>query len=216
MRRPCRTKKKQKKINRKKKSVTDSVNTTAQGDEDFYDDASSLFPKAEHLAPAGKPFGPGRLVAIWPTGVKGTRKGTNGQPYTWVETVTLVLDESPNDQDWLTGQNGWDSQAAELVGPAPFRLDKFQHSTTGLVARLEKRIDGKNQAGVPLRFRPMIGRMNTQPSSVNKNVAAFSISEMTDEDRQGPLQRHKALIISINKELEAAAKNAEDSAAFDV
>lgn len=200
--------------------MTDSVNPTSNVDDedDFYDEASSLFPKAEHLAPSIPPkFGDGRLVAIWPTS-QGTRTSkTDNKPYPYVETVTVVLDDGPDGN--LSGP-GWAEEAAEIV-PAvgdgePVRLDKFQHSTSGLVARLEKRLTGKHpKTKTPLRFRPMIGRMNTRASANNKNVAAYSVAEMTDGDRV-IAEKHKAYIIAINKELEAGEKDAENASAFDV
>lgn len=171
-------------------------------DEEWMDGASSAFPKVENLAPSVPPnYGPGRLVAIWAL-KNGTRKGDNGT-YPFVETVTLVLDNGPDG-----------SQVDELVGPAPVKLDAFQHSTTGLVARLTKRVDGVNARGVKLRYRPMIGRLNTQASKANKNVAAFSIAEPTAADME-VARGYKDMITGINKALEAADATAEDTEAFD-
>lgn len=180
------------------------TNQSAVTDEDseWMDGASSAFPKVENLAPSIPPnYGQGRLVAIWAL-ENGTRKGDNGT-YPYVETVTLVLDNGPDGK-----------QTDELVGPAPVKLDGFQHSTTGLVARLSKRVDGKNAKGIPLRFRPMIGRLNTQASKANKNVAAFSISEPTADDMV-IARGFKDMITGINAELEAKATADEDSAAFE-
>lgn len=210
--------------------MTENVNGGATGyedEDDFYDDASSLFPKAEHLAPSIPPkFGAGRLLAIWPTGKTGERKGNNGKPYTWVETVTLVMDNGPDDN--LTGP-GWAEDAEMIVGRVeadPIRLDAFQHSTGGLVARLQKRITGVVPAkhddngneirpAVPQRWRPMVGRINTQPSSNSKNVPAFSISEPTDADRL-VMRRFRSVIVALNKEMEERETKKEDSEAFDV
>lgn len=188
--------------------MTESTSTAS----DFYDDATDTFPKMEHLAPSVPPnFGPGRLVAIWAIG-QGTRQNDKGKTYPYVETVTVTLDDGPSGLSGL----GWEPTAAELVPEGVQRLDKFQHSTGGLVARLGKRVDGRSQDGTPLRFRPMIGRINTQPSSQNKNVAAYSISRPTDEDR-AIVERHGDLIRSINKELETKETTGgdENSQAFD-
>lgn len=183
-------------------------------DEEWMDGASNAFPKAEHLAPVNPPnFGPGRLVAIWAKS-QGTRKNDKGVVYPFVNTLTLVLDEGPDGRAWLTGSDGWDAEASSLIPASPVRLDDFQHSTSGLVARLQKRLTGKNAAGVSLKFRPMVGRMNTQASKANSKVAAFSISEPTADDMV-KARKFKDMITAINKELETAATQAEDTAAFD-
>jgi hypothetical protein len=182
-------------------------------EDEFYDSASDSFPKAEHLAPSVPPkFGPGRLVAIWPTG-HGTRKNERGETYPFVTTVTLTLDDGPDGD--LTGP-GWSEDAVELIPPGVVRLDDFQHSTSGLVARLQRRLVGRNADGVPLKFRPMIGRMNTQASKANKNVPAYSISAVTDADKV-TIRQHGDRIRAINTELEDAATTGSadpDTAAF--
>lgn len=174
------------------------------GDEDeFYDDATSAFPSIEHLAPSVPPnFGAGRLVAVWAKENGSAKSATSGKDYGYTETLTLVLDDGPDGD-----------QVNDLVPAAPQRLD-LRHSTTGLYSRLRLRVEGVNAKGVPLKFRPMIGRINTQASRNNKNVPAYSIAEPTDADRAIVLA-HKAEIIAINKELEAKASKSEDDAAFD-
>jgi hypothetical protein len=172
-------------------------------DEEWMDGASATFPKAENLAPSVPPnFGPGRLVAIWAQ-ENGTRTNDKGKTYPYVQTLTLVLDNGPDG-----------TQVDDTVGNAPVRLEDFQHSTGGLVARLSKRVTGKSPKGVPLKYRPMIGRMNTQASSQNKNVPAFSISEPTPEDMV-KAREYKAMITAINAELEAADAKDEDAKAFE-
>lgn len=196
--------------------ATESTAPITAEDEEWMDGASAAFPKAEHLAPSLPPnFGKGRLVAIWAQ-ENGTRKSTNpgGKEYGFVSTVTLVLDEGPNGQAWLTGTEGWAADASTVVGASPVRLDDFQHSTGGLVARLNKRVTGVNAKGVPLRFRPYVGRINTQPSAQNKNVPAFSISEPTAEDMV-VARKYADVIKGINAELEAKEKAAEDAKAFE-
>lgn len=172
-------------------------------DEEWMDGASATFPKAENLAPSVPPnFGAGRLVAIWAL-ENGTRKNDKGKEYPYVNTLTLVLDNGPDGD-----------QTDEVIGNAPVRLEDFQHSTGGLVARLNKRVTGVNAKGVKLKYRPMIGRMNTQPSSQNKNVAAFSISEPTAED-MAVARQYKDMITAINKELEEKDTKSEDAEAFE-
>lgn len=170
--------------------------------EEFYDDATSAFPSMSDLAPDSKPFGDGRLVAIWAVKNGTAKSATNGKDYGFTETVTLVLDDGP-DGTFFT-------ELIPQIGEGkPFQLD-MRHSTSGLHARLRNRVDGKSKTGVPLKHRPMIGRVNTQASQANKAVAAFSIAEPNENDRE-IINRHKAVIIAVNKEREAA----EDSAAFE-
>jgi hypothetical protein len=179
--------------------VTDSTSTN---EDEFYDDASSEFPSPEDLCPTD-PKGPvvGRLVAIWAV-ENGSAKGENG-PYPYTESITLVLDDGPNGD-----------LATALIGKAPQRLD-LRHSTTGIQSRLRGRVEGVNAKGVPMKYRPMIGRVNTRPSTkYKKGSPAFSIAEPTPEDR-AVIDAHKAEIIAINRELEAKDKEAENAAAFD-
>lgn len=183
--------------------MTDTSTRTSE--DEFYDDATSDFPKVEHLAPSVPPnFGAGRLLAIWVTG-EGKRKNDKGEFYPFVETITVTLDDGPNG---IEGP-GWDENAPTLVPTGPVRLDKFQHSTGGLVSRLQKRLTGKTKDGVPLKFRPMIGRINTQPSKSNKNVAAYSIGMPSDADRE-TIRAHGDMIRAINVELETAATTGGD------
>jgi hypothetical protein len=190
---------------------TDTVITDE--DAEWMDGASASFAKAEHLAPTMPPnFGAGRLLAIWAL-ENGTRKNDQGKEYPFVRTLTLVLDEGPNGQAWLTGTEGWAGDASQVIPASPVRLDDFQHSTGGLVARLSKRVNGVNAKGIKLRHRPYVGRINTQASSNNKMVAAFSISEPTAADMV-VARKYKDMITGINKELEAAEATAETEEAF--
>lgn len=187
-----------------------NTNTRTEADE-FYDDATDGFAKVEHLAPSLPPnFGDGRLLAIWATG-EGTRTNKEGKTYPYVETITVTLDDGPEGLD----APGWEADAAELVPEGWNRLDKFQHSTGSLVARLSKRLTGRDKNDVPLRFRPYIGRLNTQPSRNNKNVAAYSISQPTEADRE-VIRSFGDKIRSINEELERAATTGAgtDTSAF--
>lgn len=186
----------------KEKNVTQDVNTTSE--DEFYDDATESFPSVEDLVPLANSKNPdsvGRLVAIWAIS-NGQAKGENGM-YGYTETVTLVLDDGPEGD-----------QATDLVGVAPQKLN-LRHSTMGIHSRLAPRVEGTNKAGVPLRFRPMIGRVNTKASTkYKKGSPAVSISAPTEADQE-IIQQHKALIISINKEMESKATKAEDEAAFE-
>jgi hypothetical protein len=135
-------------------------------------------------------------VAIWALSV-GTRIGNSGKPYEYVETDTMVLDD------------GTDGSAATELVPAVHLgveiLGAFQHSTTGLVSRLKRRIGTTD--------KPMLGRINSQPSKVNKQVKAFSIAEPTPEDMA--LARTKRDMIKAHTEvIRARAQASEDAEAF--
>jgi len=173
------------------------TNQVAGGDEDEWDDAKSAFPGMEDLD--------NRLVAIYARKA-GERKNPEGKLYPFIETVTVVLD------------NGLDGNAFTETVPAvegePIRLDDFQHSTTGLVARLRHRVEGKSAAGTALRIRPMLGRINSQPSQRNKKVLAYSIAEPTDRDKEiaGSFREY---LRTVSAELKAKDAKAEDVEAFD-
>ncbi len=181
--------------------MTDATSTT---EDEFYDDATTTFPSKEDLAPDGSfdrgKMGNGRLVAIW--AVKNGTGKKDGKPYDYVDSINLVLDDGPEGNYF-----------SEMVPAAPFEF-KMQHSTGGMVARLKGRVDGKNAKGVQLRFRPMIGRVNTQPSKANSTVAAYSIRPCTDDERE-IVERYKAQIIDINNRLEAEDAEKADAAAFE-
>jgi hypothetical protein len=186
--------------------VTEQTQTNqGAGDEDeFYDNATDAFPSVEHLAPSVPPnFGDGRLVAIWALENGQAKSKTDGSVYGYTQTITLALDDGPNGD-----------QINEMVGPAPFRVP-MRHSTGYIHSKLKDRVTGKNQKGVPLRFRPYLGRVNTQVSKASKNQAAYGIVPATEQEIADVVMRHKALIVSINKELEAEALKAENDTAFE-
>jgi hypothetical protein len=184
--------------------VTDtSVNTpVADDEEDFYDDATAAFPSVGDLAPDYPNYGEGRLIAVYARSL-GKRKGTSGEMYPYVETITVALDDGPDGD-----------QTTELVGPAPYRVD-MRHSTINLHAKLQGRVEGKHpKSERPLKYLPLIGRVNTQASSQNKKVATYGLAPKTDDDLV-ILQRHKALLKAITAELEAADKAKDDADGFD-
>jgi hypothetical protein len=200
----------------KQKEVAHMSETTNSTTEDeFYDDATEAFPSKDDLAPfaTAKNSTVGRLVAVWAV-KNGTETNNDGKSYPWTETVTLVLDDGP-DGDQFT----------DLVGPAPQKLT-LRHSTAGLQSRFGPRVDGMTKPkrdedgtiiapAVPQKFRPMIGRINTRPSSkVKGGSPAFSISIPTDEDRV-IVKRYEAEIREINQEQEAKAATAADAEAFE-
>lgn len=169
--------------------VTESNTQT----EEFYDDATSGFPAIEDLD--------GRLVAIWALDKGEAVSTTNNKKYPFIETVTFVLDD---------GVDG--DKISELVPEAPRELE-FRHSTTGLVARLRGRVGRVDADNKPV-FKPMLGRINSQPSRANKKVLAYSIAEPTDYDR-AVANDHETAIRAISARLTKEAAKSEDTEAFD-
>jgi hypothetical protein len=183
--------------------------------DEYYDDATEAFPSVDDLAPLASKQNPkteGRLVAVWAK-ENGTAKGENG-PYGYTETLTLVLDDGPEGD-----------QFTDLIGPAPVELE-LRHSTQGIHTRLKPRVEGMTKPvkaddgtvlrpSVPMRFRPMIGRINTQPSTkYKKGSPAFSISAPTEADRE-IVQRYADQIREINKRLEANEAKVTNAEAFE-
>jgi hypothetical protein len=166
--------------------------------QEYYDDANEEFPGKEDLKD--------RLVAIWVTGKKGTRRNADGGTYPWVETITLVMDDGPDG-----------TFSTPLVGPAPERLDKFQYSQGGLVSRLEPRISKKDGDG-NLIFRPMIGRINSRKNKIKGRSDSWSIAAPNEDDKAMIDSEFAELIKEITaevRELRTAADDSDENQAFD-
>jgi hypothetical protein len=185
--------------------VTDT-NTTTAGEDEFFDSATSEFPAKEDLN--------GRLVAIWNTGKTGTRKSeANNDTYGYVETVTLVLDDGPD--DWyatnikrmaIDGKGDPAVGADDCLVPSvrlngPQRLDDFQWSATGIYSRASKRKVGD---------KPMIGRINSKKNAKKGFSDAWSIAEMTEDDK---VTARKYL--DVFREISAEMQKKADGAAFE-
>lgn len=171
--------------------MTDTTNTVAPEDE-FFDSATSEFPAKEDLKD--------RLVAIWNTGKEGTRvsQATN-KPYPYVETITLVLDDGPDGYQ-AKRADGDPNLVPSVAAEGPQRLDGFQWSASGLYARVSKRKVGD---------RPMIGRINSRKNAIKGMADAWSIAEMTEDDRV-IARKHVGLF----KEITAELQKAQDNEAF--
>lgn len=176
--------------------MTTDTSATAGDDLELFDDAKEEFAAKEDLKD--------RLVAIFVTGRTGTRKSeADGKPYTWVETVTLVLDNGPNG-DLVT------DLAPETSPENPVILDGLQWSTKGMVSRLEPRVNAKNA-------RPLRGRINSRKNAKRGFADSWSISEPTDEDKALSRQ-YNATVAKIMKDIEgrlAGGNAADDDSAFD-
>lgn len=182
---------------------------TEPNEDEFFESATSEFPAKEDLE--------GRLVAIYNLGVTGKRKSeATGDFYPYVETVTLVLDDGPG--DWYAANTKRplrDGKGDLMPGPddllvpsvkenGPQRLDNFQWSATGIYSRTAKR---------PVGGVPMCGRINSRKNK-NKGMSdAWSIAEMTEEDKVIARQ-HTDLLKAIAAEIKAAHQKSEDDAAF--
>jgi hypothetical protein len=191
--------------------VTDT--NTPTEDLELYDEAKQEFPSKFDLKD--------RLVAIWVTGKKGTRPAQNGgDPYPWVETITLVLDDPNGVQDWdgrVKNENkDWvETLIPSVVQEGPARLDNFQYSQGGLTARLLPRITLKDkQTDAPI-YRPMIGRINERPGQKGKNPP-WGIATPTDEDK-ATAQKYADKIKAITLEVKALREggSTSDEAAFE-
>lgn len=183
--------------------------------EDVFDDAEEEFPGKEDLKD--------RLVAIWPTGVHGIRKGTDvgARPYPWYETITLVLDDGPN---W-NGTKIVDGESkpmlvASVAEDGPQKLD-FQHTTSGLTARLSQRVNlsaetpAVNGAPItdrPKTFRPMLGRINSQKNRTQGRSPSWSIAKPTEEDKI-IARKYNDLMAQISADVQAAVENRDKKSA---
>ena len=171
--------------------MTDTNTTTSAGDEEFFDSATSEFPAKEDLKD--------RLVAIWNTGKHGTRKSDSGTEYPYVETLTLVLDDGPT---WSgTRPDGDPNLVPSVAESGPQRLDDFQWSATGIYSRASKRKVGD---------KPMIGRINSKKNAKKGFSDAWSIAEMTEDDKV-TARKYVGLFREISAEMQSKA----DSAAFE-
>jgi len=153
------------------------TDTNTTEDLELFDEARKEFPSKYDLKD--------RLVAIWVTGKTGTEKGENSD-YTWVETITLVLDDPKGVKDWngkVKNENGdtVDTLVAPVHDTTPQRMDAFRWSAGGFVARLKPRINLKDSnTGLPI-YRPMIGRVDEKV--VKGKANPWTILEPTDADK---------------------------------
>lgn len=202
------------KHNRKQTNkMTDTVNSTTE-DLELFDEAKQEFPSKYDMRD--------RLVAIWVTGKQGTRPGQNGgDPYPWVDTITLVLDDPNGAQDWDGMVKNEDGDRVETLVPSvaqegPARLDNFQWSAGGLTARLLPRItlkDGKT--GVPV-YRPMIGRINERKSTQKGRNNPWGIATPTEAEAAYVRENFSDQLRAITLEVKAMREGAgSDEAAFD-
>lgn len=142
-------------------------NAPIDNDDDLFEAASETFPSKFDLK--------NRLVVIYPTGVTGQRQGENGQPYTWYETTTVVLDDGPEGwQAQVLNMDTGEMQAnlvPSVAEEGPQVLRNFQWSAGGITARLAPRVpkaDGKPGS--------QVGRINSRPNKSKGMAPSWSIS----------------------------------------
>jgi len=174
--------------------MTDTTNTTE--DLELFDDAKEEFPAKEDLE--------SRLVAIWVTGKHGKRKSeASGTSYDWYETITLVMDDGPE------GTSFTDLVPSVAATGDAIRLDGFQWSAGGMVARLQSRVTGDK----PNTFKPLRGRINKRKNARKGFSDSWSISEPTEADKETS-RRYAEQVRKIMAELQAA-QTASDEDAFE-
>lgn len=187
--------------------------TDTTEDLELFDNATVDFPSKHDLKD--------RLVAIWVTGKQGTRPGQNGEPYPWVETVTLVLDDPKGVQDWdgqCKNEDGdlVDSLVPSVVQEGPARLDKFQWSAGGIATRLLPRITLKDKKTDQPIYRPMIGRIDERKSQTKGKNNPWSIVPATPEEMEFVKANFMDKIRSITIEVKGIREGTgSDEAAFD-
>lgn len=197
--------------------MTDTTNTSATDEDEFYVDAQDNFPDKFDFED--------RLVAIWPTGKTGTRPGTNGKPYPWIETLTLALDDGP-DGDKGTGIKGDPRDGNTfLVGPAPASAEDIQWSAAGIYSRVRPRLgklkmktDGTpelDENGQPIKdYRPVIGRINRIRNKDKSLADPWSLAKPAEADRAAML-RHAGVIKTLTAKVKEGFEKDADVAAFD-
>ena len=184
------------------------VNTSANEDE-FYVEAEDEFPVKEDFED--------RLVAIWPTGKKGTRPSeqAGADPYPWVETITMALDDGPDGAE-LPGARS--DKSPFLIGPAGSDTavaEAFQWSATGVYSRVEPRLRKKMADGETPDYRPVIGRINRRKNVKKGFNDSWSLGKPTEADK-ATVNRYADALRAMTARVAAERSQAEDAAAFDV
>lgn len=171
---------------------------------ELFDDVPETFPSKFHLKD--------RLVAVWVTGKHGERKNSDGKPYPYEETITLVLDDGPNGWQEQVMNTDTGNMEANLVPSVadngPQKLPNFQWSAGGIVTRLAPRREQKVS-------RPMLGRVNSQPNKTKGRNAPWNMANATTDEKQAAATTGGALIAEICAEVEKMLTGAADASDFD-
>jgi hypothetical protein len=98
----------------------------------------------------------GRLLLIWALDIRKDMPGTNGT-YDAIEARYAILDGDVNDR----------------ITAVPLTVDDGLFSAGQFVGKLKHRLGG----------RPLLGRVNSQPSRANKKVSAYGFGDPTEADK---------------------------------
>lgn len=112
----------------------------------------------------------GRLLVIFPKRIVTAKSRQNGEQYEKVIADVLVIDGPTTDK----------------MPQIPATL-LDQHISAGSVKMAIQGMIGKG--------KPVLGRVNSQPSQYNRQVKAYGLSDPTDQDKRAAwpaLQRYKA------------------------
>jgi len=133
----------------------------ATEDNDPFDSATSEYLTMDDLATGGpghKTDAPvGRLLIIWAQGMRTDLPGTNGT-YDAVEARYVVLD----------------GDTTEKIDTIPCVVTDGLFSAGQFVSKLKHRVGGK----------PLLGRVDSRPSTRNKKVLAYGFADPTETDKK--------------------------------
>ena len=99
----------------------------------------------------------GRLVVVFPEEIR-SRTGSNGKDYDYVIADVLVFDGPTTD----------------LIPSLPHKVEQMHLSATAVVGALRAHVK---------THRPVIGRIDSRPSTKNRNVKAYGMAEPTQADK---------------------------------
>lgn len=147
--------------------------TPADDDEGLFDAAADTFPGRIHLRD--------RLVVIYPNGDSGERPGSNGKPYTWYGSTTVVLDDGPD--GWQEEVRDDDGDLVPNLVPSvadegAVVLTNFQWTASGIATRMAQKLPDA-RTGVP---GSILGRINAIKNKDKGKNPPWSIAKPTEAD----------------------------------
>lgn len=137
---------------------------------DPFDQATSEYPTVDDL-------GVNRLVLVYPKSI-GKAQGSNGE-YEYVTADVIPLDGDTNDKIDSVG----------TLSPAIEMRFQGVRTVPALKAQLKKRKDDEAP-------RPVLARMEGQPSRQNKKNMVWGFGPFTEADRELGLKAHENYIAS--------------------
>lgn len=160
---------------------------------------------------AGKEDMLNRLVMIYPTGREGTERGASGKPFTWYDTMTVVLDDGPDGwQPMIAGKDGMRENLIPSVAENGPQVVQYRWSTTGAVTRLAKKLP-KHNDGKPVG---LLGRID-RGKATGGNTAPWRPNPPTEADRELAVSPEiKAFRLKVLAEIIESLKVAETEDEF--